>query len=245
MAENSHSSTSTATNEQISGDEDIEEVLQTSTPNRRRNPSSVTSGSGDFHDDEAIESSSHNDSESSSRPNTPKPRGPQKRSPIWKYFRLEGSVKDIKSFCLVKIKDKDNEEKDCSFVGNGRNTTNSRLHQKHHHPEEMKKLKEYDTAAAAENKSKERPGAGSGVSRSSGGIVDFFNKPSNPLKPRVRNPYPPKSSAYKSFKEDLTRLAGCTSFPLSMVESSYFHALLFNANSRLADSLPSRNTLKK
>jgi hypothetical protein len=30
-----------------------------------------------------------------------------------------------------------------------------------------------------------------------------------------------------------------------MVESSYFHALLFNANSRLADSLPSRNTLKK
>jgi hypothetical protein len=71
-----------------------------------------------------------------------------------------------------------------------------RLHLQHYHEEEMKKLKEYEkTAAAAENKSNELPGAGSGVSRSSGGIVEFFNKPSNSSKPRVRNPYPPKSVA--------------------------------------------------
>lgn len=210
MAENSHSSTSTATNEQESGNEEIEEVLQTSTSNRRRNTSIVTSG--DFHDEdayEAIESSSHNDSESSFRPNTPKPRGPKKRSPFWKYFRCEGSGKDMQSFCLVKIPDKDNEEIDCKYFGKGRNTKNMRLHLQNYHKEEMKKLKEYEkTAAAAENKSNEPSGAESGVSRSSRGIVDFFNKPSNSSKPRVKNPYPPKSFAYKTFKEDLTRLAG-------------------------------------
>ncbi|KZS15309.1 Uncharacterized protein APZ42_019155 [Daphnia magna] len=132
------------------------------------------------------------------------------------------------------------EDKDCKYVNKGRNTTNMRLYLENHHKEEMEKLQDYEKTAAG-NKSK-KP---SGMSRSSGGLFDFFNKPSNSSKPRVKNPYPQKILAYKTFKEDLTRLAGCTSFPLSKVDSSHFHALLFHANSRIADCPPSRNTLKK
>ncbi|EFX83857.1 hypothetical protein DAPPUDRAFT_100169 [Daphnia pulex] len=104
MAENSHSSTAThSIVEQESENEETEEILQTSTPKRTRNTSSVTLG--DIHDENAykkVESSSQNDTESSSvsRPNTPKARGPKKRSPIWQYFGCEGSKKDVQTFCL-------------------------------------------------------------------------------------------------------------------------------------------------
>ncbi|KAI9550796.1 hypothetical protein GHT06_006749 [Daphnia sinensis] len=122
------------------------------------------------------------------------------------------------------------EDKDCKYVNKGRNTTNMRLHPENHHKEEMKKMQDYEKTAA-EKKVR--------------GLVDFFNKPYNSSKPCSKNLYPQKSLAYKTFKENLTRLAGCTSFPLSMVDSSHLHALLFHANSRIADCLLSRNTLMK
>lgn len=94
----------------------------------------------------------------------------------------------------------------------------------------------------AENKKKQNQNSGSGSA-----IADFFkpNKTSDckSQQHHKRNPYPEKSQMYRTFKSDLTQLAGCTSFPLSMMDSIQFQTMLFNLNRRIADSLPSRNTL--
>jgi hypothetical protein len=93
---------------------------------------------------EEVESSSHTDSESEasssvSCPNTPKAREPKKRSPIWQYFLCEGSEKAIQTFFLVKIEEKDKEDKYCkNDVNQGRKTTNMRLLLENHHIEELK-----------------------------------------------------------------------------------------------------------
>jgi hypothetical protein len=93
---------------------------------------------------EEVESSSHTDSESEasssvSCPNTPKAREPKKRSHIWQYFLCDGSEKAIQTFFLVKIEEKDKEDKYCkNDVNQGRKTTNMRLLLENHHIEELK-----------------------------------------------------------------------------------------------------------
>ncbi|XP_045031858.1 uncharacterized protein LOC123474084 [Daphnia magna] len=118
-----------------------------------------------------------------------------------------------------------------------------KLHLGKYHKEEMKEFLS-DEKNIAENKKKQNPNSESGSA-----IADFF-KPNQTTDVKsqqhhIRNPYPEKSQIYKTFKSDLTRLAGCTSFPLNMMESIQFQTMLFNLNSRIADILPSRSTLKK
>jgi hypothetical protein len=90
---------------------------------------------------EEVESSLHTDSESEasssvSGPNTPKAREPKKRSPIW---QCEGSEKAIQTFFLVKIEEKDKEDKYCkNDVNQERKTTNMRLLLENHHIEQLK-----------------------------------------------------------------------------------------------------------
>ena len=116
-----------------------------------------------------------------------------------------------------------------------------KLHLEKYHKEEMKEfLSEEKTIA--ENKKKPKQNSGSGYA-----IADFF-KPKQLTDCKSQhhhkeNPYPEKSQMYR-IKSDLTRLAGCTSFPLSIMDSTEFQTMLFNLSSRIADSLPSRNTLK-
>lgn len=114
-----------------------------------------------------------------------------------------------------------------------------RLHLECHHKEDMEEL-------LSEEKNiddcKKKPNQPSGS-----GIAGYFkpNQSSDGKSPKhhKRNPYPEKTLIYKKFKTDLTRLAGFTSSTLNMMDSTQFKELLFDLNSRIADSLPSRNTL--
>ena len=154
-------------------------------------------------------------------------------------FSWKGDGKNFTVICLLKKSD----GKDCTYSNKGRNTTNMKLHLQKYHTEEMKEFVS-EEKNIAENKNKQNQQTGSGSA-----IGDFF-KPNQTTAGKsqqrhINNPYPEKSKIYKTFKSDLTRLAGCTSFPLTMMESVEFQTMLFNFNSRIADSLPSRNTLKK
>jgi hypothetical protein len=167
--------------------------------------------------------------------NNTKARGPKKRSPIWNFFDTSGEGKQLKTKCnLTKIVD--GKEKKCTYSNKGRNTTNMRLHLNNYHPEQLKHLQSEELKIAEQTLNSS--------SRSSS-VTSFFKSKSFGVPVHKRNPLPQNSTSFQTLKLDLTRLCACTSFPLSMVESEEFQKLIHNLDSRSADSLPCRNTLKK
>ncbi|KZR99099.1 Uncharacterized protein APZ42_005187, partial [Daphnia magna] len=129
----------------------------------------------------------------------------------------------------------DGKEKKCTYSNKGRNTTNMRLHLNNYHPEQLKQLQSEELKIAEQTLNSS--------SRSSS-VTSFFKSKSFGVPVHKRNPLPQNSTSFQTLKLDLTRLCACTSFPLSMVESEEFQKLIHNLDSRSADSLPCRNTLK-
>ena len=187
-------------NEEVESDRGV----RTSTPisgrtssNRSRSSSLVDDGNeeADNTNDE-LEVSGRSSSQSKSR-------GPKKRSPIWNYFTWKGEGKILAVICLLKKSD----GKECTYSNKGRNTTNMKLHLQKYHREEMKEFVA-EEKNMAENKNKQNQNSGSGSA-----IGDFF-KPNQTTAGKsqqrhIKNPYPEKFQIYKTFKIDLTRLAGC------------------------------------
>lgn len=214
---------------------DDECILLSSTPMKRNETDTSTAP-------ESVEDSEDNDSEISGRTsrlsttsrssNISKGRGPKKRSPIWKLFDTNGQGKELQTMCNLNKIANGNEEK-CNWKNGGRNTTNMRLHLTKYHPQQFKELQSEETRLADEP-----------LNSSCTSVAGFFKSQSSGVPVHRRNPLTSNSEAYQTLKLNLTRLAACTSFPLSMVEAPEFQILIHNLSSRAADSLPSRNTLK-
>lgn len=205
-------------------EEDGEPIIQHDNLTRARTTSTLSN------------SSFHQASSSSKR------RGPEKRSPIWKYFDTMGERKELMTRCkLMKQKKNENEaEEPCKWVSKGRNTTNMRIHL-NHHPKEKAELEKIEKDAANQPAIPVDATPGSLRQRR---LTQCFGI-SDPISKRDKRPYPTDSPVYQTMKADLARLGACTSFTLSMVDEPLFQILLGHLDQRAGDSLPCRNTLKK
>lgn len=227
---------SRSTTPQASTSRDDDYILLSSTPMKRNETDTSTA-------QDSAEDSEGSDSEVSGRTsrlstiskssNISKGRGPMKRSPIWQFFDSQGQGKQLKTMCILK-KIVDGKEEKCVYLNKGRNTTNMKLHLSNYHPEQFKQFQSEERKIAVEALNSSRNSS----------VAGFFKSKSSGVPLHRRNPLPHNSETYQTLKLNLTRLAACTSFPLSMVEAAEFKILIHNLSSRAADSLPSRNTLK-
>lgn len=160
-------------------------------------------------------------------------RGPVRKAMIWQHFETTNVVNE-KTGKIEKISTCSH----CKYQSKGTFITNLKGHLKSKHVAIFREMedKEKELKAKQEDKIHPMPSPSGPIQRTLTSLL----KPSQ----KSKMPYDRKSEKFIVLKNGLTAFAACTSFPLSLVESSEFHSLINGLDPRAADSLPTRNTLK-
>lgn len=168
-------------------------------------------------------------------------RGPEKHSPIWKFFIIAEEGGEKYSKCL-----------NCSYKNKGRNTTNLKHHLKKHsnlYNEYCKLKSENTTVIVVPSIPSLTPPSPIPVPA----LVRYVHtaKPIKPLVAHARNrkkewslSYGDSDPKYQEIKKRLTYMGACSDDSLTVIESPEFREFIASIDIKVERMLPTQNTMK-